>query len=374
MGNRDRQVGPKALAGLDRIQHDVSRGEICPVYLWMGPDVYSKRKAISLLAGTLLGAAPDSAFLDVVRLQGDATSSEEITAALETGSLFGPDVRLAYLTGVEQLPDESLTRIAEDLVSRLQSQRGAHLILAAESMDRRRRAPQLLEKALADRNAVVPFPWPAPHDLPGKVDAMAAELGLTWDQEARQYFLETVGSVDLELLHVELEKLSLYAHPDGKVSTQMVDAITSAALPEEENFIIFRFTESLSSGQVQQAMSTLRQMLDAGRPPLVILAMAARHFRLARALSDSLLAGQSLAEAAKSLGISTYEAEKLSRQVGRAKIGLAEQALELLAEADLRMKRVWDPVLILENTVCRLALLFATPGRPTAKPGRSRAS
>jgi DNA polymerase-3 subunit delta len=163
------------------------------------------------------------------------------------------------------------------------------------------------------------------------------------------------GSIDLAVADSELEKLLTYA--SGRCVTAADVALLVARVDIDR---VFALLDELSDRRGAQAASILHRFLDEGEPPLRLLALVGRQFRvlaLARALMDE---GTPQTDLGRHLPIPPFAVGKVARQArGFAAVEL-DGALRLLLQADANVKSGrMDPVLALDlfvDNVCRRQL------------------
>ncbi len=122
----------------------------------------------------------------------------------------------------------------------------------------------------------------------------------------------------------------------------------------------WELTDAIDGGHIADALDKLHRMLGAGeRHPLQILAILHTHF--GRMLRVEGVAGLDERAAANLLGIkgSTYPAKKALAQSRKLRGGRVQQAIRLIAEADLALRGTvaWPPEMVMEVLVARLANL-----------------
>ena len=186
------------------------------------------------------------------------------------------------------------------------------------------------------------------------VESEAAEKNIALARGAAAHLVERCGT-DVAALLSELEKCALYAG-DGEVSAPIIDAMTRRALHDT----VFDLTDSIGARQGTKALSSLRELLGAGEPPELVMALIVRHLRQlmqARALLDAGLSldasaarriapelmaqlpqgRDNLATALQSQG---WMGGRLSAQARHFSVGQLARALELSFEADLAAKGI----------------------------------
>lgn len=115
----------------------------------------------------------------------------------------------------------------------------------------------------------------------------AARRNIPLQGDAAAHLTARVGS-DIALLLSELEKCALRAGIGNVVTSSVIDEMTRRA-PQET---IFDLTDALGERRGPRALGLLRELLQSGEPPELILTMLVRHLRQllqARAFLDARL-------------------------------------------------------------------------------------
>ncbi|QIN78801.1 DNA polymerase III subunit delta [Rubrobacter marinus] len=159
--------------------------------------------------------------------------------------------------------------------------------------------------------------------------AKKAELKLPEDVAAE---LVLRCSDDKTRVSREVEKLALYA--DGEATMGDVEALC----PPDLQSNIFQFVDALGAGKGGRALTLLEALLGTGEPPLRIVHMIRRQFRLlarAKALFED---GAPRSEVASALKVPPFVARKLEEGAGRMGEEELEQALALVSDLERGLK------------------------------------
>ena len=153
----------------------------------------------------------------------------------------------------------------------------------------------------------------------------------------------------------EIEKLALYCSDRQHIDVEDVEQALSAG----HRTTIFNLVDSIGAGRLDHSLGCLKQLLDDGMPPLQVLAMIARQFRLlARTCeADPKRAGASRIR--QLLGLrSDFLAKEIIKQAGKWSTACFGSVFEELSSADRQLKSSRkESRLILENLLLRLAAL-----------------
>ena len=146
----------------------------------------------------------------------------------------------------------------------------------------------------------------------------------------------------------EVEKLSLYA--DGEATTEDVEALC----PPDLQSNIFHFVDALGAGNGGRALGLLEALLGTGEPPLRIVHMIRRQFRMLARAKALLEEGAPRPEVASALKVPPFVARKLeegARKMGEEEL---ERALALVSDLERGLKGGSD---LADNLQVELAVM-----------------
>jgi DNA polymerase-3 subunit delta len=193
---------------------------------------------------------------------------------------------------------------------------------------------RLLQLAEKDKSAHVRrFDLPEGNQLErwirGHVEAGGGRIA----PQAVQLLAVNVGS-DLAALGNEIEKLLLYAGPEGTITAEDVQRLS----PYAAEASIWELVDALGGRQSAQVATLFQRKLNEGDDPFRLFAMFVRQFRLliqTRALLD---AGERPAGIAEQLKVRPFVAEKLARQARGFTLPQLEHVYRRLLEIDIETK------------------------------------
>ena len=142
-----------------------------------------------------------------------------------------------------------------------------------------------------------------------------------------------VGS-DLQRLNNEIEKLATAALPDGAVTLQLVDDLS----PNSREISNFDLTDKLISGKGDQAMITLRKILDDGTAPLALVGLLSYNLRKLVIIKDMMDRGSGRGEVTRVAGYNSNDQDRMISAARRTDAGKLAAALKQIAETDVAIK------------------------------------
>lgn len=174
---------------------------------------------------------------------------------------------------------------------------------------------------------------PRKNDLPDWLRIRARQRNVKLDAGAIQDLAEFVGD-DLRQLDQELIKLADYAR--GRPVTR---EDVRALVPATRAANVFELVDALGLGNGPSAGRLLQHALDVdGEPPLRLLAMIARQYRLLIQVKALQAQGARPPEIAKALNVGEWTVPRFVNQAGRHSFTRLTHAMEQILAADEAIK------------------------------------
>lgn len=331
----------------------VARGKApsSQLYLIIGRDVQARRRRLEEVQAAL--AAAGGGPVDRIVIDGKEATLSQVGEAVETTPLF-PGPRLVWIQDVDQARPEVLDYLASVLPPKVEQ---TVVVLTAPALDRRTKAARALE----EKGKLLRVDPPAARDVPGWIREQARAVGLNVTPQAAALMHALVGD-DTMALATELEKLAAAVQSGESITPAHVDRYVSRALPWAAEYALFELVDAVVEGRRQKAFQLLRQLLAAGKPPLLIVHMLARHYRLLVAACGR--PRQSPEQLARDMEVNPFPARKAMTQARRLTLEAAVKGLEAIADADFRLKTSSsDPALVLDMLLGQLIALGTGKGR-----------
>ncbi len=271
---------------------------------------------------------------DLPRLSGDEVSAAALMPLLSPG-LFGEAAVLVDLEGVR--PDKALLQAL--------ATPGA-LVVVIDPLGAPTRIKHYQEHGTHQAS-------PAPSktgDVAGWVAQRAKAQKITLERDAALYLAEVFGG-DLAGIAAELNKLAFLSGPFDRAALQKV---VGREAPGDS----FAMLTAATAGQVKEAKSQLKRLLDSGEDPFRVMGAVVWQYSLIVRAVGLLQEGGRLSDtdAATRLEVKPYPAKKaleVARKLSEARIRLH---LQRILEADLAMKRGQDAHNVLERLLIQLSL------------------
>ncbi len=323
--------------------NDPANVPLKPIYAVYGDDAFLRREALQQIRHTALPGEEDE--LSMTRFPGDSTPLAAVFDEIRTLPFFAKR-RLVLVDGAD--PFVTAHRKELETYAEQPSTSGV-LVLSVKSWTATTRLAKLVEKV----GAAIDCKGPQAKMLtPWLVHLAQSRYHATLETGAAELLLELVGP-EVGLLAGEVEKLSVYVGPKGKIQSDDVARIVGAGRIET----VWKMLEAAATGRGDLALEHLDGLLMSGEEPIRLLA----------AMSTSLLkvyqAGRlrrqkmELREACAAVGILPFVVEMTGRQHTHLGPSRVDRLPGLLLQADLALKgaTMLTPRAVLERLVVDLA-------------------
>lgn len=292
-------------------------------------------------------AAAGSAGVEV--LEGDACTAQAVATAL-SAMTFALGRRFVIADGVERWKEAEVAPVAAALASADPETLTVAFFAREEG---RAKAPAALRKAVeAAGGQVAAESSVKPRDLPRWLVQQAAELGVELETPAARALIGQVGDRQQRLLR-ELEKLALEYGAGARIGVDEVQE-TSASSAERK---LWTLADALVAGDRRLATRSLLELRQQGeRLPGLVYGMV-RRLRDASTVAEAMAAGQSAAQAKRSLRMPPFAADRLVADVAKREPEAFRRALVAMADLELGSRGGGE---LGEETAALRAILAAT--------------
>lgn len=209
--------------------------------------------------------------------------------------------------------------------------------------------------------AVVKLDRRTPEEIVRMLTAGATRRGCVMQPDAARLLLEWSGN-DLYLLLGELDKLAALAGEGGEIDRALVERAATRNLESR----VFDLSKAILSGQYTRAYEVLRGLFAQKEDPIMINAvLASAWVDLYRVKTAEAAGEQPTAVAAVYAGYrgKEFRLRNAARDASRLSTATLREGLEVLAEADRRLKfTAADDRVVLEETAARLIVLTRQRG------------
>lgn len=318
----------------------VARGEIDPLYLFVGPERFLRREAVDALVATV-----DEGFraFNVDSLSAAETGIDEILDVARQLPMMAAR-RLVVVAHPEAIKESAQERLEDYLKSPAER---ATVVFAADSLDLRRKSSTAISKA----STVVRFDTLPEGEALKWVEARVRARGCQIERTALGALVDLAGR-DLTRLAAEADKLATHAGR-GQINLPSVHALVARSREHE----VWDLTDAILARDRKRALRVLSRQIDAGEEPLGLLSLLASTYRKMLLAKELMARRAPASEVQSAVKLPPWKMGEFNGQVRRTSLEQISGGLRRMAEVDLAIKSsVGTPRLQLEVLVCELTL------------------
>ena len=327
----------------EKLNAELAKNTVLPVYLLTGEDVYRKNLVIQKIREIL---HPDD--FNFYQAEADKADMGELLAMANTAPVFS-DARVLVLTGIEKLRKEP----KEALIRYLDNPLPSTTLILTHNDSKKMKTEKVLAEVCSDAGRVANFDELQKEELSLWTREKLREKGLNADFDSLDMLCEIVGG-ELNALENEIEKLYLYTLDRTDKTITQEDVLDCIGFSKEEN--PFELANAITACDKNRAIKLLDKLLDDGEEPIGILSkMTFPILKMARIKRMS-EAGMAPADILRAAGLMYWE----NRLVSAARRFPAEKnflnALNRIIEADSAFKSssASDPKIVLKGILLTL--------------------
>lgn len=314
--------------------------QLLPLYYFYGDDSFLIQKAIEKIKKTSLDLSATSFNYDVLR-GGDVEVGNLLNIALTPPLLS--QRRLILVKEAELLKEKDLQALYPYLKNPSE-----FTIIIFWSRQKNIDDTNKFFKEFKRKGEVICLNHPK--EIVAYIKKEVEKFGKRIGLDTINLLVQTVGN-DLQCIHNELKKLFLYVGEKKIITGSDVEKVVSHVKMSS----IFALTEALGRQQCPRALSLLKEMLEGGEIPLVILGMIARQLRLIFQTKIILQKGGSPKEIEKQLKVPFYLAKELLKQAENFSFSKLKEDFARIFHTDLALKSSPLPSsLLLERLIIEL--------------------
>ena len=255
--------------------------------------------------------------------------------------------RVVVLRDIDQYPASSLDRLADYLKNPSSS---TCLIITAKKIDQRTK----FFKALQNDSMIIACGPLYENQIKSWIRFRAKSYGLEFTEDALNIFYEVAGN-ELGTIDNELKKISSYCESKKKIGTDDVELLVG----KSRIYSIFNLINAIGEKRLEKALLILKKMLNDGEPPLMILAMIARQFRLMVRAIEYQRDGLSAPEVSKKIGLFGNIFNAFREQLRNFTLDEILKKHKLFFYADSELKGgVYSPEMILNDLILSSAAVL----------------
>ena len=309
------------------LNEDLKTGQFKQIYLLYGEEAYLKKQYKDRFVKAML---PEGDTFNYAYYEGKGVNPKEIIDLAETLPFFA-ERRLIVLENTGFLKNACLE--LADYVKQMPDT--TNMIFIEEELDKRGK----LYKAIKDKGRIVELNRQDERTLMRWILGMAKKEGKQMTESAAAYFLSKVGN-DMENIQKELEKLFCYTLHHTEVTIKEIDEICTTQISNH----IFDMVDAVASRQQRKALDYYYDLLALKEPPMRILFLLTRQFRILLQIKELEKEGIPPKEMAAKVGIMPFLIGKYRAQAKPFTVKELREILEagVMAEEDVKTGKVGD--------------------------------
>jgi len=318
----------------------LKKGQIEPVYFLFGPETYLRDETARLIAdeamrGTLLREFNDSTFNLTSDDARDAIAAAEQLPMMSQRRV----VRIKNLGKLKEADEEALLSYVNRPVET------SVVLFITEEIDKRKKLAKLLMAGVAFEFQPLKL-----NELQAWIRSRLKDLNAEIEPQALQRILETVSS-DLHTLANELNKLYAAALPSGRITTELVQSLVGRS----REHMNWELSDHIMSRNRKGALKTLKDLLDDGVEPLLLIGLIAGTYRRMTLAKALLSQGASPATIFSEVRMPPFKQRDYLAILNRVDFDRLARTIRRVAETDLAIKTSKaTPRMQVELLVCEL--------------------
>lgn len=282
------------------IDDDISTGQLKQIYLLYGCENYLKEQYRDKLVTAFV---PDGDTMNIRRYNGKDISVGDIIDDAETLPFFAErKVIVLENSGFFKNAIPEFTDYLEHVPE------GAAFVFMESEIDKRSKA----YKTTAKNGRAEEFNLQGDDVLVKWIGIRASHEGRKIRRSDAQHLIDRCG-MDMSNLSMELEKLFAYTYGHDSIATEDIDSICTVQVTSR----IFDMVDAVAAQDPPKAISLYHDLLELREPPMRILFLISRQFRLMAHVRSLYSAGKSSADIAKNAGIPSFAVQKYLRGAER---------------------------------------------------------
>ncbi|MDD3404388.1 MAG: DNA polymerase III subunit delta [Hespellia sp.] len=303
------------------LNEDLKTGEFKQVYLLYGEENYLKKQYKDRLTKAML---PEGDTMNYAYYEGKGIEVNEVIDLSETLPFFAERRLIVFEnTGFFKNAAPELADYIKDM-----PETTFYLFIESE-VDKRGK----LYKAVQKKGRAVELGMQDEGTLRRWILGLAKAEGKQMSDQTVRYFLTEVGG-DMENIQRELEKLFCYTLDKTAITNEAVDEVCVTQIENK----IFVMIDAVAGREQKKALQLYYDLLALKEPPMRILFLLARQFRLLLAAKELQKKGFRGRDIAGKIGVQPFVAEKCVRQAGAFSMKALRSILEDAADTEERVK------------------------------------
>lgn len=279
------------------LNEDIKTGQFKNIYLLYGEEAYLKKQYKDKLTKAMI---PEGDTMNYAYYEGKGIPIPEIIDLAETMPFFAQ--RRLIVIENSGFFKSSAPELAEYIKNLPET---SCFLFVENEIDKRGK----LYKAVKEKGRVTELGRQDERTLILWILGMVKREGKQIQESSVRYLLTKVGT-DMENLERELEKLFCYTLDKNEILADDVDAVCTTQITNR----IFDMTEAVAKQNKKKALDYYYDLLALKEPPMRILYLLTRQFKLLLEVQDLLKQGKSKKQIAGETGLHPFAAGKYIEQ------------------------------------------------------------
>lgn len=297
---------------MKQLNADIKSGDLKQIYLLYGEEAYLKKQYKDRLKNAIMG---DGDAMNFSSFAGKGIDVREVMSIAETMPFFA-EHRLIMIEDSGFFKKAS-AELAEYLG---QLPETTYFIFVEEEIDKRNK----LYKAVQKKGYVSEMKRQDDRTLLKWVLGLVKKEKKQIAQNDAAYFLQLVGA-DMENLQKELEKLFCYTMDQDVIRREDIDAICTIQISNN----IFAMVNAVAEKRQKEALQYYYDLVALKEPPMRILYLLIRQFRLILQVKNLLFQHASRSEISEKTGIRSFAVRQYE---GQCRFFLESELKEILED------------------------------------------
>lgn len=303
------------------LNEDLKTGQFKQIYLLYGEESYLKKQYKDKLTKAMI---PEGDTMNYAYYEGKGINVKEVIDLSETMPFFG-ERRLIVIenSGFFKNASPELAEYMKDIPET------TNFIFVESEIDKRGK----LYKAVKDRGRVVELSKQDEHTLLRWILGNIKKEGKNTTESTVRYLLSKCGT-DMENLQKEMEKLFCYTLEKDVIEIADIEEICTTQITNQ----IFEMVTAVAEKKQKKALDLYYDLLALKEPPMRILYLLSRQFRLLMEVKGLAENGYGKKDIAATAGLHPYVAGKYIEQAKVFRMKELRGILEESVEIEERVK------------------------------------
>jgi len=316
------------------IWKEIRNGNLAPVYLLMGEEVYFIEETISRLRSRLTseGELEEMSFdLEEVPVEAVIEEADTFPFFSERKLILAKNASFLKAADKNKVKIEHNLKALERWLEHPSPSAVTVFIAPYEKLDERKKITKLMkEKSVFAEGKTL-----KEQDLVQWVVQEASKREKTMSKEMAMKLIDITG-FDMIRLQAELEKMSLFLGNEQEITGVVIDEMVARTLEQDA----FKMLNAYLSGDTKTALSVYHDLIQQKEEPIMLTSLLASQIRLMHHVFYLKRKGYHQQQIAKQLKVHPYRVKLLVESTLRIDENRLIHVLKKLAEADLKLKTV----------------------------------